>query len=53
MDTEILNKEELLTLSESLNSQSDELVQLADDLKSRIRQVESYDEFDIGGVTLF
>ncbi len=49
MDTEILNKEELLTLSESLNSQSDELVQLADDLKSRIRQVESYDEFDIGG----
>lgn len=49
MDTEVLNKEELLSLSESLNSQSDELVQLADDLKSRIEQVESYDEFDISG----
>lgn len=47
MDTEITNKDELLNLSNELNTQSEELSEIAEELKISLGQASDYEEFNV------
>ncbi len=47
METVISNKDELLSLATELDTKTKELIELGDELSSKIKQVEGYDEFNI------
>lgn len=47
MDTEITNKDELLSLSTELTTQAENITTLAEQLKSSLSQAEDYEDFNV------